>query len=40
VKLWLHSDMHIWAPSFWSQRKFNTISLEAIWKFSKVTGLP
>jgi hypothetical protein len=20
VKLWVHSDMHIWTPSFWSQR--------------------
>jgi len=36
VKLWSHSDMRIWAPS-WTQR---TLCLGALWNISKATGLP
>jgi hypothetical protein len=35
VKLWLHSDVCVWDPE-----DIKCIRLEAIWNFSKVTGLP
>jgi len=38
VKLWLRSDVHIWAL-FWIQRTLEYKS-GAIWNFSKVSGLP
>ena len=37
VKLWLHLDMRVWGPSFWTHR---TLRVDiwgggGIWKFSK-----
>ena len=39
VKLWLHSDMYIWAP-FLDPEDIKSLSLGTIWYFSKGTGLP
>jgi hypothetical protein len=39
VKLWLHLDMLIWAP-FLDPEDTKSVSLGAIWNFSKLTGLP
>jgi len=39
VKLWLHSDMRIWAPSFLDPEDIKSISLGAIWNYNKATGL-
>jgi len=40
VKVWLHLDMYIWVPSFWTLRILKSQILGAIWNFSKRTGLP
>ena len=39
VKLWLHSDVYL-GSSFLDPEEIESISLWAIWKFSKGTGLP
>jgi len=39
VKLWLHSDMYIWAP-FLDPENIKSLSLGAICYFNKGTGLP
>ena len=38
VKLWLHTDVYL--GSFLEPEDIKSISLGAIWNFSKVTGLP
>ena len=40
MKLWLHSDLYIWAPFSWIQKTLRVLSLGAIWNFSKGTGSP
>jgi len=41
VRLWPHSDMHIWAGSFILEPEgIKSLGLSVIWNFSKVTGLP
>jgi hypothetical protein len=40
VKLWLHSDMRIWAPFFLDSEDVKSLSLGAIWNFNIGTGLP
>jgi len=39
AKLWLHSDIPIWAPFSWTQR-MKEVSIGAIWNFTRGTGLP
>ena len=39
VKLWLHSDMCKWAR-FLDPEDIQCLSLDAIWNFSKVAGVP
>jgi hypothetical protein len=36
---WLHSDTHIWAPSFLDPEDIRKLKIGTIWKFAKGTGL-
>jgi len=38
VRPLLHSDIHIWVPSFWT-KDIRKLSIGAIWNFAKGTGL-
>ena len=40
AKLWLHSYTHVWAPFFWTQRMFKSLSQWVNQNFCKDTGLP
>jgi hypothetical protein len=39
VRPWLHSDIHIWVPSFLEPDDIRKLSIGAIWNLAKGAGL-